>query len=102
MFGAEIDWRNMPTPDACAGLYGAAIEEMSISTGSFGMPDQVDKDLRPAEKLPAPVPPARQISRCSESRIKLQRKSQAQSASPHKHKNPCASREAKWQTSASF
>src|ERR1700757_3637482 len=66
----EIDVRDSPTLVACAGACGPAIEEISICIWSFGIPDQAGRDLHRAGELPAPVPPARQISRCSESRIK--------------------------------
>jgi hypothetical protein len=82
MLGVKIDLRNTPTPDACAGFCGPAIEEISIKIASFRMPHQPGRGPRPAGELPAPVLQQRQIGRCSESRLKLQRQPQAQRAWP--------------------
>lgn len=65
-------------PETRPVFYRLTLGNILIQTEGFRMVDQADKNLPSTGKLPADFLQKRQIGRCSESRIKLQRQLQAQ------------------------
>jgi hypothetical protein len=86
----KSDGCNAPTPDGCPRFYKPRTKEISTRTEGLKIRDPADRNLLPTGTGPAHFPQERQIGRCSDSRIKLQRHLQAQRAWPCHHNNPQA------------